>query len=360
MANNAQFTITIKTTQGNAIEGLEVTGLLDTNGAQAKTNAEGIIKGVSSVGSINLKIADYGDIVPLTKTYNINKGEIKTEEWTITTRNFVKISSSGQYRFSNNVSRLDVCCVGGGGGGAGSGAESYTDDTHGAPGPGGGGGQVVNQESVAFYPNTYYKATVGSGGVSGESGLSVQRAPREASDGGQTSFITVSAEGGKGACNGVDGDLSGGSQYGSGGNATSECQKGFLSYNVNTAYINGSSGSGGTEGYASFTTMEYYGGGGGSGAFYAENNYSSNTIKTLTGGAGAHKGGKGGNAGWPLENISTSGSSGTEGGGGGGGGLIYGHYGSRSVSDLSKWQKAGVGGTGGKGLIALRMHLKME
>lgn len=333
MADAGSMTITVKTESGKAIEGVEINNLLDpSTGNPVKTNASGIATGSISAGTTVLSISGYGDIIDLNKSYNIVKGNSYTDTFVVTTRNFLKLTSSQNIRFSNNVSKLDATVVGGGGGG---GSAYYRFRGYG----GGGGGQCVVQENVSFTPASNIKATIGAGG-------------KADNNGGASSFGSIVANGGEKGNN----ELVQGSTGGLGGAGNGKGGNGAL-LNSTSSKINATAGvAGSTAGYSSYTATVVYGGGGGGGgtcsymltpdggsyAFY----YSGNGKGSGYGGAGASL---------STEGSFTHGVDGTAGFGGGGGGAGYGTTGTGS-RETTYTMKAG---TGGSGCIALRMHLKV-
>lgn len=311
MQNKAVVNVTVQDTSGNPLENVIVGGVFDENGEQAKTNTQGKINGYASSGSVTLSIKNYADIENKTDTFEAVKGETYNKTLTVNTRNFLKITSTKNLMFSGNVQRVDVTAVGGGGGGE---TSSYSSNYQMPQACGGGGGGYCTvQEEVSFQVNQSYKATVGAGGrghehVSGSS----QEFP--AADGGQSSFLSVIAEGGKKAYTtggygalGIGGDGNGKGGY-------------FTDVNPDEP-VHPVAGK--TAGYSSFTETVVYGGGG-CGAGSA--GYTTYTSSAGYGGSEEEK-------------------DATDGFGGGGGGNPYASGGSRA-------------GNGGSGCIAIRMHLK--
>lgn len=324
MQNVASMALTITDTAGNPIPGVYVNGVFDDNGNAVKTNASGQINGYVAEGDSTLSITDYADIAPYSEVFTAVKGQSYTKTIQVTTRNFLQILSSAQYRFSENVTQVDeTVLAAGGGGGRGS-----SDSNRCSSGAGGGGGTCVVQENVSFTPNILYPAVVGAAGK----GANDTR--NTATSGGNSSFLGVTATGGNAGGNGTS---TGGGSPGSGngpGGAGVVARSGSYSANGN----NGSPGT--VAGYSSFTETTIYSGGGASGAAAIFNyNASSATGGSPNGGNGG--GAAGGNAG---DGQTAKGF----GGGGGGGG---------SASDNDGYLSTGGGGDGHQGLIALRMHL---
>ena len=300
MSDMASVTLTVKSASGSPLSGVLVSGVFDDSGNAVYTNATGNASGYVSEGSTTISVKGYADIVDYSETIQVTKGASYTKAITLNTRNFLKITSSKNVKYSGNVSRVDVSVGGGGGSGRCSNSESATG--------GGGGGYSTIKENVSFEPNTSYSAVIGAGGA----GV----APRsDGLSGGTSSFMGVSATGGSGGT-----QSAGGAGNGKGGLCTSSRSKTTNAGN-GTTYI-----------YTSFTEQALYGGGG-AGVYYAYGNddWWSSTAGTPGGGAGQING-------W-------SGADGTDylGGGGGGMATVYG-------SDKS--------GKGGSGVVAIRMHLK--
>ena len=325
MQNVASMALTITDTAGNPIPGVYVNGVFDDDGNAVKTNASGQINGYVAEGDSTLSITSYADITPYSEVFTAVKGQSYTKTIQVTTRNFLQILSSAQYRFSENVTQVDETVVGaGGGGGAG---DVFTGEMVASSGGGGGGGECVVSENVSFSPNIFYPALVGS------AGLGATRT-RSATPGGSSSFLGVTAAGGTAGGNGEYGN-GGAAGVGNGNGGEGVEGPGYPSY-----VTNGNNGNPGTvQGYSSFTEMMLYSGGGGSGAATNDGHDGSGGI------GGAPFGGKGGNTsyGHDLDGGNATG----YGGAGGGSGAF-----SDGESD-----DFGPGGDGYQGLIAIRMHL---
>lgn len=327
MSNMAAITLTVQDTTGKPIPEVLVQGILSESGQAVYTNANGVAAGYIGEGSQVIKVSGYADLVDYSETVTVVKGTTISKTIKLTTRNFLKITASKTVKFSGNVNRVDVTVVGGGGGGSGGSKER---NEHACGGSGGGGGYCTVSENVSFAVNQIYPATVGAGGQKGlayvASGSTIESTSGK--DGGATSFLGVTALGGKGGIfGGSNGDKrsTGGAGNGKGGDS------GRIggAYNNSVAY--GLPGVAGTvPGYSSFTEMVIYGGGGGGAGI----------RDAKPGGSGAGYGGNGG----ASNNIpATAGENGFGGGGGGGVG------GSATGYD---------GAAGGSGCVAIRMHLK--
>lgn len=310
----ASITLTVQDTNGKPIPEALVQGILSESGQAVYTNASGVVTGYIGEGAQVIKVSGYADLVDYSETVTVVKGTTINKTIKLTTRNFLKITSSRSIKFSGNVNTVDVTAVGGGGSGA---SGSWDDTSWISSGPGGGGGDCSVQENVSFVPNKLYSAVVGSGG--------------DDSDGGTSSFLGVSASGGK---RGLSGNSSthtpgvSGAGNGRGGDPVST-----TSYRDSMDGKPGTDGS--TSGYSSFSETTKYGGGGGGGG-----------IRSGAGGSAGGFGGKGGNG-----TSGEKGENGQDGFGGGGGGS--------GISVVSSGTgSSGYGGRGGSGCVAIRMHLK--
>lgn len=323
----AAITLTVQDTNGKPIPEVLVQGILSESGQAVYTNASGVVTGYIGEGAQVIKVSGYADLVDYSETVTVVKGTTINKTIKLTTRNFLKITASKTVKFSGNVNRVDVTVVGGGGGGSG-GSKERNESACG--GSGGGGGYCTASENVSFVANQIYQATVGAGGQKGPAYVASEGTIESTSgkDGGATSFLGVTALGGKGGIfGGSSGDKrsTGGAGNGKGGDS------GRIggAYNDSVAY--GLAGVAGTvPGYSSFTDMVIYGGGGGGAGI----------RDAKPGGAGAGYGGNGG------ASNSTPAAAGKNGFGGGGGGGVGG-----KVSGYD-------GAAGGSGCVAIRMHLK--
>lgn len=317
------LTLTVKdSATGTPIEGVQIacSSYCDAKGnpiaGPIETNSEGKIDVFCSVSNPTLSISDYFDIIDYSQQFSYELGNSYSAEWNVTTRNFLKMTSSTNKMFSPNVNRIDVTCVGGGGGGA-----SGNDSGNGYSGGGGGGGYCVIQENINFIENLEYQLVVGAGGIGGISGLAHGR---NATDGGNSSFLNLVANGGKAGITYNAGEGNGNGGAGFEGSAFVSSRNG----------LNG--GNGNTYGYSSFTETVLYGGGGGGGAY-------GNSRVAGQGGLGY-----GGDGGIYITPLPTNGENGYGGGGGGHGGV-----------ETDEFDSSGLpGGNGGSGCVAMRMHLK--
>lgn len=319
MSDTASITVTLKDSAGTAIPGVLVQGILSESGQAVYSSDSGVVSGYIPEGSQTIKVTGYADIVDYTETISVTKGTTITKTITLTTRDFLKITSSQSVKFSGNVNTVDVTVVGGGGGGGGNDGASYSDGYNESGAGGGGGGYCTVQEDVSFTKEVTYSAVVGAGGTGGSSQSSNLSA---GADGGQSSFFGVSANGGKGGMYGNHTSGAMPSTWGIGGAGNGKGGNGGRNDTSGSIVSNATSGTAGIiHGYSSFAeTVQYGGGGGGS------------STGTLGHGAGA---GYGGNA---------PGGNGQNGYGGGGAGASNGG--------------SSYGGKGGSGCVAIRMHLK--
>lgn len=355
LSDKASFRLTVKTAGGTPIANLPVTcdKYLDGNSNPVAgplyTDENGVIDTFFANGSVTLSVTGYADLENWSQQYSVVNGEQYEKEVALTTRNFMRWTSSTTTKFSPNVSRVDVSCVGGGGG-AGGGVASSKSFSQAASGGGGGGGYVTVQEAVSFSPNTSYQIVIGAGGAGGTSDYAKYEGDGDMTkggDGGSTTFLTLTANGGKGGNKGSH--LGTGNQevvYGTGGAGNGAggrgvwCKTTYGSSNQEATGIAGTRGS--VQGYSSFTEMTLYGGGGGSGACGEWT-----SPESAGGTGGSSYGGNGGN------NGTSSGGNGKNGGSGFGGG---GGSGGFTCKDDSI--NFGTNGSGGSGCVAIRMHLK--
>lgn len=303
MSDVAAITLTVQDTTGKPIPEVLVQGILSENGTAVYTNASGVAAGYIGEGAQVIKVSGYADLVDYSETVTIVKGNTVTKTIKLTTRNFLEIKSSQNVKFSGAVSAVDVSVGSGGGGGrAHEGRFDYICN-------GGGGGHVAKKEGIPITANTLYPAIIGAGGiaVAGEPGK----------DGGKSSFLNVSAPGGKGGSAGLGKNTR---AEGNGFGCYFEEQTGLSSYRV----VNGTAG---TETmFASINTTKPYGGGGG-GVYDVSDE---------------HDYALGGKPGGGRQSQTSSSLRAIDGLGGGGTGVH------NNTSD----------GSGGSGAIAIRIHFK--
>lgn len=309
--NKARLIVTVKDASGAPIPNTLISGLQDESGSNSVlTNENGVATGYADEGTANISVSGFADLVDKSVSQAVQKGITYNIDLSgIETRNFLKITSSGNYKFSGRITRVDVTVVGGGAGGNGGYCRSGPSSADRAS-VGGGGGYCVVQENVDFSPNTLYGAVIGAGGRGG-TGNAYDKFDSEfyGENGGSSSFLGVTANGGSHGT-----QTSGGAGNGRGGNVTG------------SAHDTGGNGvAGSVYGYSSFTETVLYGGGGGAG---------------YGGKGGADFGGDGATS-WNSPPTTVQANT----GGGGGGGL-----GDGSRDDTTN------GGDGGSGVITLRMH----
>lgn len=301
MENVATMTLTVEDQSGTPMQNVYVDGIFNETGDALSTDQNGQISGYVSEGNTTLSVSGYADIVDFSEQFEVVKGQSYTHTIQLTTRNFIKITSSKNVKFSGNVEQVDVTCVGGGGGAIATVANNSAN--------GGAGGYCVVQEDVNFSPNVLYSAIIGSGGT----GASFRHS---ASGGGQTSFLGISANGGAGGQYDVEAPAIGN------GNGAYATKVGFSDYALHPAE------EGTVQGFSSFSDTVLYGGGG-LGGWVAEGDGYDVLVKAKGAGYGAK----------------VEAGNGTNGYGGGGG---------ASTADTGDSR----GGNGGSGCIAIRMHLK--
>lgn len=329
MSDSAEITLTLQDSGGHGLPGVLVQGILSESGAAVYSNTSGVAAGYIGEGSQVIKISGYADIEDYTETLTVVKGTTITKTLTLTTRDFFKVTSSGNVKFSGNVESIDHSVVGGGGGGQGG------DPGNIASGSGGWAGSVTNTNGVEVEANVLYPAVIGSGGSPG-AGSRLNH--ENGGAGGDSQFMGKTATGG-----------SGGSSTSTGtGNA-----KGGAGQTAASLY-GGRQGNPGTNGstqtFKSFSEMETGPGGGGGGAV---GNYGSETT-SASGGAGGKKDGAMGGTVHPKQSPSAPNPAPNNSGAGGGGGAGCRYY----NSDGDRQEEATSGSKGGSGFIAIRMHLK--
>lgn len=287
------------------------------------TNDEGKISVFVDAISVNVSVSQYANFEDWNHTYSVTFGEQYDESVTLNRRNFLKMTSSGSCKFSPEIVRVDVTCVGGGGrGGDGENTSEY-----GYCGSGGGGGYCTVQEDVSFTPEILYPYAIGAGSNS------VNRYGQNYC-GGTSNFLEIQATGGQSGY--IAGSSEGVAGIGNGNGGAS--QWGRATASGDYRWYNGNPGGSGTVlGYLSFTEMVYYGGGGGAGAGGNSQNWDA------VGGNGGSYGGKGGNS----AGTAVNGENGQNGFGGGGGGA--------GATANQNWDGP-KGGRGGSGCVAIRMY----
>lgn len=332
MDDVAAITVTLQDSAGAAIPGVLVQGILSENGQSVYSNSSGVASGYISEGSQPIKVTGYADIADYSETISVTKGTSITKTITLTTRNFLKITSSKSVKFSGNVESIDISLVGGGGGGQ---EAEWWQVERPYGGGGGGGGYVMFETGLIPTPEQPYSAVIGAGG-----NAITSREGEGAGMGGTTSFMGKTASGGNGAggwrtynstfwCGSFGGE--GGSKGGNG------------AWNTKGPGVNGSNATGSF--YTSFSTVGPAGGSGG-GGYYA----STDDGWYSAGNGGSGGGGNGGMSSNDYGSSPQNASPGTDGlGGGGGGGSLY------YDGDNYKNTQGGKGGSGG---VAIRMHLK--
>lgn len=326
MGDMASITVTLKDSAGTVIPGVLVQGILSDSGQAVYSDDSGVVSGYISEGTQVVKVTGYADIEDYSETLSVTKGTTISKTITLTTRNFLKLTSSQSVKFSGNVETVDVSMIGGGAGGS-RGAAVDTGTNYG--GAGGGSGYVTIENDIIPTANESYPAVIGAGG----NGQTQSVSPGA---GGNSSFMGFTANGGGAAAGKIGG--TGGANGGNGADATS----------LSSGSRTGTSGSNASAAFfASFSEVEDIGGSGGGGV--ALKNIST-FISVAAAGGGSAGGGLGGWCNYTL----VDGGNGTDGcGAGGGGGATLGD------NRKDNFQKDFTdGGKGGSGCIAVRMHLK--
>ena len=320
----AEVTIIAKTQSGNPLKGILLPDLKDSDGKDVYTDSSGKATFFAKGGTTaKITFSNYGDIEDFTESFTVNSGEIIAKEITLKVRNFFRVTSTQNVRFTKNTSRVDVS-VGGGGGGAWRIGKQSSGDPYRSAG-GGGGGYAKSQENVEFVTDTTYTATVGAGGNVDEKG-------------GTSSFMGVSAQGGEPGQGSFDSssNVEGGQGNGNGADGVS------TTFSMSVEVPGNAGKSGANTIFNSSESSTPHGGGGGSGSLKRPGRYDS-----IDGGRGGSPGG--GDGGDAAQNNERNGKNGTNGTGGGGGsaGIWY-DEGSASF---------GTPGVGGSGVVTMRMHL---
>lgn len=306
MSDMGTITLTVTDQSGNPVKNALVNGIFSESGSAVYTNDNGIASGYVAEGSTTLSISGYSDVEDYSETFTVVKGTAYTKSWTITRKNFLKLTSSKSVRFTGNASTIDYTLVGGGH----SGTPALASYFSGGPcsGAGGKGGEVIVETGVSVEANKDYPAVIGAGTLG-----NVTNTNKDGFSGGDSTFMDSTAAGGKSV----------GSKKTSNGS--------------------GIPGANGTYGFSSFTETIRYGAAGGSGAFF---NSDVETSTVLNGGSGGLDTGADGGHGKSREAGDGNDASAGTGGGGGGGGY--------AVRDDS--EKTGDGGAGGSGCLAIRIH----
>lgn len=282
-----------------AIADIEITGLEGVDGGAVYTDASGAAVGFAPAGEVSISTPTYQDLPAAPAvTRELAAGEIVDVSLVITSVSRAGdksiTSTTSGIRFSPYVTEVDVCCVGGGGGG-GAGYSQWSG------GCGGGGGYVENKLNAPFSTKVSYQAVIGAGGK----GAICASTPVTGSDGGTSSFMGVSADGGKGGQGfaqlpGAGNGRGGNSAYYSGGAHPAEA------------------GSPGTTRAFNDPSDELYGGGGGGSG--AGGGYPSSPESSMYPGGtgGATYGGSGATVSYSLYRNQGEDAKGPGGGGGGG------------------------------------------
>lgn len=212
-------------------------------------------------------------------------------------------TSSGIFTVPYGITSIDVFVVGGGGAGGTYGV--YSSYYYG--GGGGGGGNTKTTKKITVVPGARYNVVIGAGGVAGFNNGS---GAKVGGSGGQSSFDTIVAEGGRGGKVVTSSGISVGGDGGSAGGfgRRSDPSEAGKSDGASTIHAKGQGTT--TKSFEDANGTLYSGGGGGGSATTG-----TSTGTDVSGVGGAGGGGKGG-FGYMVRAI--SGISGTGGGGGGG------------------------------------------
>lgn len=195
--NKGGINLTVRTSGGNPISGIRVSGILDADGNELETDNNGKLSGYMNEGSVKLAITNYADIVDYSETITVIKGNIIDKTIIVTVRNFLKITSSKSVKFSGNVKTIDYSVGGGGGGGASSGSDFYQYAPRISTGYGGGGGDCITITNATPQHHVDYPAIIGDGGLcTYREKLSRGYLYHGPTAGGNSSFMGTNATGG--------------------------------------------------------------------------------------------------------------------------------------------------------------------
>lgn len=333
LKNTGLIHIRVTDSIGTPIAGAVITGLENT----VTTGENGEVFGRIGTATSMTVTPPYADFIPKTvslSTYVSSFSIFIVRLDKIADNTINRYSSSTTLRFSNNVASVDVCCVGGGG--AGGGYTVYSQNG------GGGGGAIVNSYNIAVTPDTDYPLVVGSGGLyerhagtgggGGSSGTGESEKPIDsAADGGETSFMSVVAAGGKGG-QPTAGGAAGAEGCGNGGNAANGEASTIAEFDDLSA-----------------VSLRYSGGGGGG----YSSNANLNPPQEIPYYAGGEPNGADGAAVRYIRGRAETRAAGIAGIGGGGGGMAT----SPAISSTSV-RTIIDGSSGGNGLVAVRIHFK--
>ena len=184
IALSGNVSMRITDASGNPVVGAIVNGLV----GSPISDENGNVQGIYEYTPVNI-VSPYVDLQDKSvdvKNYigSINVLTVRLDTYAENT--IRRYTDSRNVRFSKMVKTVDVCCVGGGGGGNNGGYQSGAGNY---PGGGGGGGAIVNSYGLTITPNNTYPIIIADGGVASNVG----------GTGGTTSFMSVSAVGGRGA-----------------------------------------------------------------------------------------------------------------------------------------------------------------
>lgn len=200
------LTITVLKMDGSPMANTKVEGLTDIIEQKTYTDSNGKIFLILKEGQYTLSVPSMMNCVDASLTsqqVSITAGQRKNVVFQPKSNGAtsLRITSTRQIKFSDNVESVDVFCVGGGGGGGGGGYLEPSSTANPVGGGGGGGGRTTTKLNAPFTPYTEYQAAIGAGGGGGGGG-SGSSSGIDAGDGssgrsgGITSVLGVSASGG--------------------------------------------------------------------------------------------------------------------------------------------------------------------
>lgn len=276
---------------------------------------------IAFVSAINptIKITGYADIEDFSQQLDVPAlGKQFVFSFNLITNLTKRYISSSSFKLSGNVVKLDYTLVGGGGAGD---IGQYYAGCYGG-GNGGSGGQVVSNSLSEFIVNQSYTVTIGAGGTAREPTSYPYRPSKYSgrTDGGVSTFLRISATGGK---------------FAGANNA------GKSPYNDYKVQVKGGNGADGIPGKDYEFSSIKYGASGRGGSFSQVGQYLEYKAP------GGNTGGRSGrSSSGPSSGFGTAGTNGT-GSGGGGSGCCY------EDDDGDNWylSKSGAGGSGSLALV---------
>ena len=336
-ADKKAMYIRVTTPKGIPLAGLTINGVTDVNGKTAVTDSDGGVVSIAPNDTSAISITSpYIDLVNYSGSVTADPNQVVTNITIVLQPTAAKVTtwdtSVSGLKFSPDVVKYDVCCVGGGGAG-GVGHRVYDDgDPTYYGGTGGAGGDIVSLLNQTHTFGSVFSCTIGAGGArSGDYQFNVS-----GNSGGATTCMLngstiLTANGGAGGPKSASsGSVAGATSSKNGGNGGNS---------GSGAYRAGTAGTAGGHLFGDSSEMQVCGGGGGGGM-----------SESSSPAGGSPYGGKGSY--YTMKTVNNShveyymrGDATGPGGGGGGAGNTTNIYGNQAY----------IGnGAGYKGLFALR------